>query len=117
MRTFGCYWLVMVLVALLAAGCNLDSPVTPLPSPAPTQPPADPGQIVIPAQPDATTNPADCTIPPGWRAYEVVPGDNLTLIASTIDSTVEELVAVNCLANPDALFVGQTLYLPRLPGE
>lgn len=108
--------LALAAVALLGAGCNLDSPATALPSPSPTQAPSGPGQIVIPGQTTAP-DPAECPIPASWVAYTVAPGDNLTLIASSIESTVDELVAGNCLANPDALQAGQTLYLPRLPGD
>lgn len=102
--------LALAAVALLGAGCNLDSPATALPSPSPTQAPSGPGQTTAP-------DPAECPIPASWVAYTVAPGDNLTLIASSIESTVDELVAGNCLANPDALQAGQTLYLPRLPGD
>lgn len=56
-----------------------------------------------------------CVVPSGWQPYVVRAGDTLSLIALSIASTVDTLVSGNCLTNPDALFVGQTLYLPNLP--
>jgi Ig-like domain from next to BRCA1 gene/LysM domain len=49
-----------------------------------------------------------------WPSYQVQPGDTLFSLASTIDSTVIELRAANCLANDD-IRAGQWLYVPRLP--
>jgi hypothetical protein len=37
-------------------------------------------------------------------------------IAQAIGSTIEELQRVNCLQNINALRVGDSLYVPRLPG-
>jgi hypothetical protein len=37
------------------------------------------------------------------------------LLADQTASTIEELVIGNCLDNPDQIFVGQVIYLPRQP--
>ncbi len=45
-------------------------------------------------------------------AYTVRPGDTLTRIAARFNTTVDELVRVNNLSNPNALQVGQVLTIP-----
>jgi LysM repeat protein len=47
--------------------------------------------------------------------YTVEPGDSMGLLAEQTSSTIQELVAGNCLNNADQIFVGQVLYLPRQP--
>jgi len=42
-------------------------------------------------------------------------GNTLFSIARAVGSTVSELRQVNCLSDPDVLFVGMTLYVPRIP--
>jgi LysM repeat protein len=45
-------------------------------------------------------------------AYEVQDGDTLYGIAAEFDIDPEELIRINGLANPDSIFVGQTLSIP-----
>jgi len=60
--------------------------------------------------------PTVCAAPLDWFPYIVQAGDTLTDIAARTSSTVQELVVRNCLASPDAIFVGQTLFVPvQLP--
>jgi hypothetical protein len=49
-----------------------------------------------------------------WSDYLVQPGDTLYSLASSTDSTVEELKQANCLTD-DRINYGQILYMPRLP--
>lgn len=63
----------------------------------------------------ATVPTSTCAVPTDWQAYSVAGGDTLGIIAVTIGSTIVELQNANCLSNPDAIYVGQILYLPRLP--
>jgi len=71
--------------------------VTASPSLAPTEMPA------------AVTSVPDDDLP-----YHVVqPGETLTLIAERHGTSAEELVALNRMANPDLLFVGQRIALPE----
>ena len=56
--------------------------------------------------------PTVCAVPLDWFPYVVQPGDTLTDIAARTSSTIQELVVRNCLASADAIFVGQTLYVP-----
>lgn len=53
--------------------------------------------------------------PSGWTVYSVRSGDNLSLIAVRSGSTIAELQAVNCLANPDMVTTGARLYVPMDP--
>ena len=119
---------LLILVLLIAAttACNL-SRTAPTATAGPatatfTQPTRDPNLIpsVTPIGAATATplpgTPAVCTVPPGWFPYIVEPGDTLTDIAARTNSTVQELVVRNCLTSPDAIFVGQTLYVPtQLP--
>lgn len=45
-------------------------------------------------------------------SYIVRPGDTLGAIANANNTTVSELVRINNLANPDRIFVGQSITLP-----
>lgn len=55
---------------------------------------------------------AGCTPRSDWVPYVVKAGDSLSLLAASANSTVADLVAGNCLPNPDQIDVGQTIYLP-----
>lgn len=66
--------------------------------------------------------PAGNAVPPGEsapipRVHVVQEGENLTTIAADYGVTVEEILAVNALANGDVLQVGQTLVIPGGIGE
>ncbi|GAB4465073.1 MAG: hypothetical protein Kow00120_30590 [Anaerolineae bacterium] len=64
--------------------------------------------------PQATPTPA-CAVRADWPVYVVVRGDTLFRIAEAAGSTVAALAEANCLENPDRIFVGQRLHVPRLP--
>lgn len=63
---------------------------------------------VTPVVPITTT----CTLPLGWVPYTVTGGDTLAIIAAATGTTTEALASANCLTNPDAILVGQVLYIP-----
>lgn len=65
---------------------------------------------------DPTPTP-DSSSDPIPRVHSVAEGENLTYIASLYGITIEELLALNGLANADNLFVGQTLIVPGGEGE
>jgi murein DD-endopeptidase MepM/ murein hydrolase activator NlpD len=68
------------------------------------------------ADPTPTPTPDDGSLPIP-RVHTVAEGENLTYIASLYEITIEELLALNGLANADNLFVGQTLIVPGGEGE
>lgn len=82
--------------ALLAAQTAVPTPTLAAPGPTPT---ADPSAPSIP------------------RIHQVQDGENLTIIATNYGVTVEEILAVNNLANGDLLQVGQELIIPGGTGE
>ena len=60
---------------------------------------------------------SSCQLRTDWPIYTVKPGDTLFSIAQRTGSTVGELVIANCISNPNLITVGQSLYVPRLPGN
>lgn len=78
--------------------------------PAPTMPALTP-LIPTPLPPTATPWPtAEPTRP--LTVYIVQPGDSLSSIALQFGVSVEELMTLNALDNPNALGVGQQLFIP-----
>ncbi len=64
------------------------------------------------ASPTTTPTPTPCAVRVEWPEYVVQSGDTLFKIAQQADSTVDELVAANCLSNRDLLSVGMILHVP-----
>jgi LysM repeat protein len=61
----------------------------------------------------ASNSGSDCASTPAeWSAYVVRPGDTLSRIASSNNTTTTELTQANCLGRPDQIFAGQTIYIP-----
>lgn len=58
--------------------------------------------------------PTACTLPDSWTTYTVKFGDTLSQIAELASITVEQLITVNCLDDPDKLVSGQILYVPQV---
>lgn len=117
--------LFLLILPLLA--CNLTrTPPTPTAPPAtaiqptsiaptlfPSITPLGNGGGVIATIP-APVNPA-CPPPQGWVAYVIEPGDSLSALAQEMGVTLQDLMNANCITDPDTLFAGQTIYLPRSP--
>jgi LysM repeat protein len=106
----------LLLIAILLSACNLASNATTTPEVVPSQPAEGDSDGVLPAGTSApvTTSETGTCVPRGdWPLYVVVAGDNLSDIAARAGSTVDELVAANCLDDPDTLAVGQELRVPR----
>lgn len=79
----------------------------------PTEPSPPASAVVITSAP--TQAPA-CTPRTDFEAYQVKWGDTVGYIAKHRRLTVDDIVAANCLTNPDLIFPGQTLYLPPITG-
>jgi hypothetical protein len=107
-------WKWLIFLTLLA--CNLTRAL-PTPTPPPTLPPTPPPleDEFQPSLTEESVNPDCPATPPGWIPYTVEPRDSMGLLAEQTSSTIQELVAGNCLDNADQIFVGQVLYLPRQP--
>jgi LysM repeat protein len=101
-------FLSFVLVAL--AVFALAQPIALMAQTEPT--PAQPA--VTPAAVTPTPDPA---APPVPRVHVVVEGENLTTIATDYGVTVEDILAINNLANGDLLQLGQELIIPGGTGE
>lgn len=104
---------IMLLLTLLAACGGAATPTE-----TPTRIPVT-VNIVVPSEtpiPTATEpptiTPTPCSVPDDWEPYAVQAGDTLLRIATEAGTTVDNLVANNCLADPNALALGQTILLP-----
>lgn len=136
------FWLL--LSSIILSACNLAAASPPEPTPAPivlapaataeatsettaitrtsvaeaivTEEPADDNESS-----QQTVDTAPAVLPPAceprtdWVIYTVVAGDTLSRIARRINTTANELARANCLADANALDVGQLLYVPSLP--
>lgn len=62
------------------------------------------------------TPPADCPPPPGWVAYEILPGDTLSNLAGQYQLNKDDLAAKNCMTVvTNTLQPGSVIYLPQQP--
>jgi hypothetical protein len=121
--------LCCVTAALFLIACNLTR-TPPTPTLAPTLSPTRPGAPTLFASitplPGGGGNPgggtvptlvppSNCPPPTGWVQYVVQEGDSLEGLASATGSTTQQLAGANCIADPNTLFSGQVIYLPRSP--
>jgi len=109
--------LAVVLVSLLALAQPIALMAQTQPTPTLAQPgstPAAPATTPAPASPASTPDPA---APPVPRVHVVQEGENLTTIAADYGVTVEDILAINNLANGDLLQLGQELIIPGGTGE
>jgi LysM repeat protein len=121
-RNLGRIAVLLVLVVALV-GCNLSrrQPATRAPQVtatfvAPlTQPTLDPANPFGATAVPAVVNPNCATTPPNWVPYTIEAGDSLGLLAQQTNSSINDLVAGNCLENPDQIEIDQVIYLPTTP--
>jgi LysM repeat protein len=106
---------------------TVQSPAIPTTTPMPTltavpnAPTSTPDTVMQQAEVD-TSNPSapisptalpDCTLPAGWdTVYHVQAGDTLTQISVQHDVSVADIIAANCITNPDRLALNQEIRLP-----
>jgi LysM domain len=127
---------LILMVILLLTACNLNSNINRLPA-SDTPPPtrtlpfatdtdATQAGIVPDSTPDLPTTQATitrdnaatsngCLPQADWVEYTIQRGDNLTNIAARTRSTVDELIAANCLDNPNRIRLGSTIFVPNAP--
>jgi LysM repeat protein len=98
-----------IILIVLFIWENAQTPSSPTPAPASTPTPL----ALAEATPTSTAPPiASPTSLPPLLVYTVQEGDTLGAIAQTYGVTVEELMAINNLADPNVLSIGQTLIIP-----
>ncbi|MBI1278615.1 MAG: LysM peptidoglycan-binding domain-containing protein [Anaerolineaceae bacterium] len=120
-------FVLLMLMLVANAGCNLTVNVVDNPPPSPTS--TQPGAVVerptnkpptltplptVPTAIPATAAPT-CTPRTDWPLYKVVAGDTLGRIAVRAGSSTTELIQANCLTNANLIAVGQSLRVPRQP--
>ncbi|MCY3785113.1 MAG: LysM domain-containing protein [bacterium] len=92
-------------------------PQPPPPPPTVAEPPPPPPTIVAEPQPPPPTIVAEPQPPPPTVVtepliYTVQQGDTLFSIAQQFGVAVDELIELNNIANPDVIFVDDTLTIP-----
>jgi LysM repeat protein len=109
---------------MITTACNLgttggevatltDVPVIVAETPALTATATLESTSIISAPTRVATTVADCTPRADWTfTYTVIAGDNLGSIARRASSSIAEIAAGNCLANPNNIVVGQVLRVP-----
>lgn len=94
-------------VAATAEPARAPATATARPTTAPTPPPSGP-----PATPAATSAPPAPTPAPAYVEYTVRKGDILYTIAARYGLKVEDILAINQIAKPESLTVGQVIRIP-----
>ena len=109
---------ILLLLAFGLGACALQQPNTIVitatfqPAPSDGQPPVVPQGT--PIQP--TNSPTRILLPTtAPQDYTVAAGDTLSAIAAANGVSVETLLSVNNLSNPDNLIIGQVIHLPASP--
>jgi LysM repeat protein len=131
-------YFLLCIVVMLSTACtlNMAGPPTPLPTRQAAIPTVARLAATSEAQPAKTPEPqpttrttttqstgsnpqpvsANCVLRSDWViTYTVVSGDSLSKIAARTGSTTGALATGNCIANPNAISVGQVLRVPRTP--
>lgn len=126
-KSRGLIGLALLALAGAALACNLRSDSAERPTAIPTRtylpvptilftiPTATLGPTAFPQQTQVPPTQTNCVPFTAWTVYTVTEGDTLGAIAEDAGTTVEQLVTANCLANAELIYVGQQLYVPRLP--
>ena len=83
--------------------------VAPPPETVPVTVAPTPGTVPVTVAPTPGTVPIDVDTP---LTYTVQPGDTLFSIARQFGVDVDELIEVNNIANPDVIYVDDTLTIP-----
>lgn len=113
-------WLVMLLLSACQPSEGRIVYVTATPgavSDIVSELPTEIGPVLPTAEtPNETTN-TSATVAQAQREHVIQPGDTLTGIALANNTTVDTLMALNGLDNPDIISVGQALKLPELPSQ
>jgi LysM repeat protein len=78
--------------------------------------PATAGATATPVPVETAVTPTATATPAATVTYTVQTGDTLTRIANRYGTTVQELVALNHIANPNLIPVGQVLAIPATAG-
>jgi LysM repeat protein len=117
-------WLIMSALALALVACVQSAPnviyITATPEPSSTAPLAQATLTPFPmsaATPTPDPTRAGSPSAAAGEIYTVRPGDTLIGIAIAAGTTLETLLRLNTITNPDTLFVGQQIVLPAPPTE
>jgi len=109
------------LLALSALACNLGTQVSTPARPAPTRTASGAGGLdfstptLSATQAEGALSVAGCSMAVAGQRYNVQRGDSLSAIATRFGVALNDLIAANCLDNPNRIRVGQELIIPDAP--
>lgn len=124
-RHWGWGALMLLVTAMVISGCSGPAAPTPTPTPLPPVKPAPTATLA--AVPKASPTPVPILMPPTLVAvtptstppppiiYTVQAGDTLARIANQFSVPITDLIKANNVADPNFIFVGQQLTIPRRP--
>ena len=98
--------LAVLILSVLA--CNAPTEVAELMEPSPVEP----AVISLPTTEPTLTPTVTLTLTPSLLVHEVQNGENLTVIAQRYGVTVDAIVQLNELTNPESIYAGQQLRIP-----
>jgi hypothetical protein len=91
--------------------------LTPTATPSPSATATPSPSATITTATDASASSGGCVVnpPPSWVEYTIRSGDTYSGLAVGTATTIDLLLAVNCITIQTVLLPGNTLYLPRQP--
>ncbi len=83
-----------------------------LPKPEPTEEPTKPEEPENPSEPEEPNKPEQPENPTKTKTIKIKKGDTLSCLARKYGTTVEELVKLNNIKNPNLIYAGANLIIP-----
>jgi len=109
------------LLMLGALACNLGTQISSPDQPAPTRTASGAGGLDFStptrnaAGAEGALSVQGCSMAVTGQRYSVQRGESLTIIANRFGVALNDLIAANCISNPNRIRVGQELIIPDSP--
>ncbi|MBZ0291089.1 MAG: LysM peptidoglycan-binding domain-containing protein, partial [Anaerolineae bacterium] len=96
---------------------------TPTVTPSPTAQPSETPTVTLTLEPTRTPTPMPAVtlcipaLPEDWIIYQVQPGDTLSNLANQTNTTLDQLMQINCLSDSGLIVSGENIFLPFIPAQ